>query len=70
MQMLTEIVIKQPEFTELLAQVEAGRCPGSRLGAVRRPPGPHRGRPTPGDRVQRRPGFAPTKPRDGGCKGI
>ena len=32
MQMLTEIVIKQPEFTELLAQVEAGRCPAAVSG--------------------------------------
>ncbi len=27
MQMLTKILIQQPEFTELMAQVEAGRCP-------------------------------------------
>ncbi len=27
MKVLTEIVIKQPEFTELMAQVEAGHCP-------------------------------------------
>ena len=56
MQMLTEIVIKQPEFTELLAQV-GGTLPGSRLGGCPASTGPTSPCPAPGDRVQRRPAL-------------